>query len=142
MTGSENYHLQVRQIVVHHLCSNPLLFKQFLLSANTTMSQYISRSKMLQNGTWATQVEIFAMAHLLGTDIQIYTEYNTAKDGTKLFKWMNHSGKFVEQSFNTSDMCMYINHANGNHYNVVLSVTAKNNTKNLSKFKDRSTSVP
>ena len=40
------------------------------------MSHYLENSKMGCNGTWATDVEIFASAHLLKTNVYIHTHGN------------------------------------------------------------------
>ena len=80
-------------------------------------TEYLNRSKMLENGTWTTEAEIVATANYLGYDIYTYTKYGN------VMEWMNHPASFSLQ--NITEFALYIDHVNGNHYNVVMSVKKK-----------------
>lgn len=65
-----------------------------------------------KEGKWATDVEIFATAHLLHTDIYTFSR------GC----WLRFSVDDVEPSEQNRTEAIYLNHRHQNHYNVVLSV--------------------
>lgn len=67
---------------------------------------------MYQVGKWATDVEIFATAHLLRTDIYTFSR------GC----WLRFAVDDVEPSDQNRTEAIYLNHRHQNHYNVVLSV--------------------
>lgn len=67
---------------------------------------------MMEEGKWATELEILACAHLLGLDIFTFSDS----------RWVRFSGKNVSPSFKPSNVALYLNHKNKNHYNVVLDV--------------------
>lgn len=70
---------------------------------------------MLKEGTWATEVEIFATAHLLNVDIYTYS------GGC----WLRFSVSQIETGKQSRTEAIYLNHHQLNHYNVVLSVTGE-----------------
>ena len=75
---------------------------------------------MSLDGSWATEVEIFAMAHLLNVDIYTFTSG----------QWLRFSCKDVEPTSQSKTAAIYLNHSGQNHYNVVLTVSEEN--KNVS----------
>ena len=77
-------------------------------------SDYLNQSGMTENGTWATEAEIVATANLLGYDIYTYSKFG------HYMEWMNHPASFSLQ--NITEYALYINHVNGIHYDVVISV--------------------
>ena len=42
---------------------------------NRSIDEYIHISKMDESSTWATQVEMFALTHLLGICLYVYSEH-------------------------------------------------------------------
>ncbi len=71
------------------------------------------RQRMFDVGTWATEIEILTMVHMLCIDIYTFDE---------ACKWYRFSAKNVEESANISDMGIYLNHKHREHYDVVTSV--------------------
>ena len=81
------------------------------------MGSYVDQQGL---GQWAGENEIFFMAHLLKTDICIYS------DGY-LTGWQVHSGRHLDSDLQKSWQMLYLSHPNANHYEVVLS-TAPSST--------------
>lgn len=114
LTNSEDFHNIVRTVVCQHMMENKDLFELFLNSVQS-MDDYLDSSQMSQGGTWATEVEIFATAHLLNTDIFTYS------GGC----WIRFAVNDVEPSEQETNGAIYLNHHHQNHYNVVLSVNGR-----------------
>ncbi|XP_062609537.1 uncharacterized protein LOC134271330 [Saccostrea cucullata] len=112
LTNSEDFHHVLRNAVCEHMMKNKELFKPFLKDGVHSVESHLSSSKMLQGGTWATEMEIFATAHLLKIDVYTYSE------GC----WLRFLVADVEPSMQSRNGAIYLNHQQQNHYNVVLSV--------------------
>lgn len=93
---------------------------------NMSLSDYIRSSRMAEERVWGTDIEIFAAASLLSTDIYVY-----GSTGTN-FTW-NKSMLDGLPPQNTRSI--YIQNTSGVHYDVVLSVCmgASSDRQNLSK---------
>ena len=65
--------MQLRDVTVNHLLENSTRFQCLLREEYTTVQDYVSRTVMLNSSTWATEVEIMAMAELLDVSIYIHT---------------------------------------------------------------------
>ena len=65
---------------------------------------------MSKDGTWATDVEIFAMAHLLKVDVYTFSTGN----------WLRFSVEDVEPCRLSETVSIYLNHTMENYYNVVV----------------------
>ncbi|KAK6167006.1 hypothetical protein SNE40_021119 [Patella caerulea] len=111
LTGTENHHRKIRLAVVKHLKTHAALFKQYLRSDYTSVLDYITRSRMNYVKSWASEIEIFAAADLLETDIYTYSNNNWLK-----FSRLQHKGD------NSMNEAIYINHLNEIHYEVVIDV--------------------
>lgn len=96
------------------MIGNRLLFQPFL-NYEQCVESHISSTRMLHEGTWATEVEIFATAHLLSTDIYTYSGG----------RWIKFSDNDVEPSMQIKTEAIYLNHHQQNHYNVVISVNGE-----------------
>lgn len=114
LTNSEEYHNVIRNSVCNHMIGN-ILFQPFL-NYEQCVESHIASTRMLHEGTWATEVEIFATAHLLSTDIYTYSGG----------RWITFSGNDVEPSMQIKTEAIYLNHHQQNHYNVVISVNGEN----------------
>lgn len=69
---------------------------------------------MMREGTWATEIEILALSHVLKLDIYTYTGN----------RWVKYSAERTHQSMtNQRKGCIYLHHKQENHYNVVLSTS-------------------
>ena len=74
ITATEKPHMAVRNKVVSVL-QNPSHTKNFeSYSGHADMTEYVSQSRMGDNATWATDIEIIAAASLLDTPIVIHTQ--------------------------------------------------------------------
>lgn len=81
---------------------------------NEPIENYLQRTRMMESRVWATQVEIFAMAHFLKTNIYVYS-----LSGHN-WTWMKISGQFIDAHLHTYAGDIYLYHRNLNHYEVVL----------------------
>lgn len=73
IAGTEDHHDTLRRVAVEHLQRNPGKYSGFL-RRGVSMGDYIAHSKMDVAGTWASEVEIQAMAELFY--VSIYTYFN------------------------------------------------------------------
>lgn len=115
LTNSEDFHNIIRNAVCAHMIKNKDLFKPFLRDGLYSVDNYLSSSQMLQEGTWATEVEIFATAHFLNVDIYTYSREF----------WLKFSVCQIETGMQCTPGAIYLNHHQLNNYNVVLSVTGE-----------------
>lgn len=71
---------------------------------------------MEENGIWATDTEMIATAMFLNTHIYVYTKT------LNKFEW-NFFGKSgcYKNGAKKNEQCIYIEHINGNHFQVVKS---------------------
>lgn len=111
LTNSEDFHNIVRNAVCEHMTENRKLFHPFLNNEHSVES-HISSTQMSQEGTWATEIEIFGTAHLLNTDVYTFSGG----------RWIRFSVNDVEPFAQNRTGAIYLNHRHQNHYNVVLSV--------------------
>ena len=95
---------------------NKDLFLPFLRSGIQSIESHLLSSNMYKDGAWATEVEIFAMAHLLKVDIYTFSQGH----------WLRFCVNDVEPSSHKEVGSIYLNHCMENHYNVVLTVFGKN----------------
>ena len=109
VSGTEENHIIVRTYLLQHMLQySAIAAEQFGID---NMGSYVDQQGL---GEWAGENEIFFMAHLLKTDICIYsTGYLTG--------WQVHSGKHIDSNLQTSWQMLYLSHPNENHYEVVLS---------------------
>lgn len=112
LTNSEDFHGIIRNAVCVHMMENEELFNPFLNDGVQTVQSHLSSTEMSKLGTWATEVEIFASAHLLNIDIYTYSR------GC----WLKFAADDVQFSTETRSGAVYLNHHHQHHYNVILSV--------------------
>ncbi|XP_062614203.1 uncharacterized protein LOC134275940 [Saccostrea cucullata] len=115
LTNSEDFHNIMRKAVCEHMMRNKELFKPFLKDGIQSVESHMSSTQMSQEGTWATEVEIFATAHLLNIDLYTYSGGS----------WLRFSVKEVDPCRQRRTGAIYLNHYQQNHYNVVLSVNGE-----------------
>ncbi|XP_062618494.1 uncharacterized protein LOC134280069 [Saccostrea cucullata] len=115
LTNSEDFHDIMRIAVCEHMMGNKELFKPFLKDGIQSVESHMSSTQMSQEGTWATEVEIFATAHLLNIDLYTYS------GGC----WLRFSVAEVDPCRQSRTGAIYLNHDQQNHYNVVLSVNGE-----------------
>ncbi|XP_062579086.1 uncharacterized protein LOC134241009 [Saccostrea cucullata] len=134
LTNSEDFHNVIRNSVCEHMIENKELFQSFLKDGVQSVESHLLSTGMSREGTWATEVEIFAMVHLLNVDIYTYSEQ----------RWLRFSVDEVEPSMQSRNGAIYLNHQQQNHYNVVISVTGEESdltqlqqSKNRHEYKKR-----
>ncbi|XP_062571568.1 uncharacterized protein LOC134233602 [Saccostrea cucullata] len=116
LTNSEDYHYIIRSAVCKHLLENEAAFKPFLRTGENTVEDHLSVSSMVQNGKWATELEILAVCHMINGDIYTYTRNH----------WLKYSFEKESPLMKRRNGAMYLNHQSQNHYNVVLDVHGEN----------------
>ncbi|XP_062606870.1 uncharacterized protein LOC134268630 [Saccostrea cucullata] len=117
LTGVEDYHYAIRLAVCLHLLHNSILFESFVRCAESSVENHLALTDMSKDGTWATELEILALCHLLSTDVHTYTEN----------RWVRYSRQMIQSTTNDqSSGAIYLDHKNQNHYDVVVTVAEKN----------------
>ncbi|XP_062611086.1 uncharacterized protein LOC134272924 [Saccostrea cucullata] len=115
LANSEDFHYVIRHAVCEHIMENKELFKPFLRDGVQSVESHLSSTQMSQGGTWATEVEIFATAHLLNIDIYTFSREC----------WLRFLVAEVDPGLQSKTEAIYLNHYQQNHYNVVLSVNGE-----------------
>ena len=108
ISGTQKYHRKIRLAVVKHLESNSVAYQGILRSEYSSMSEYLSMSRMRYVGSWATELEIQAAADCLG--VSVFTYYNE--------RWFEYSCN----SRQLSNQAVYLDNSKGNHYETVVCV--------------------
>ena len=77
ITGSQEDHAALRVLVTSYMTHNPTQLSCNLKSSER-MENYLKRTKLDRQKVWATKVEIYATANLLGTTIFMYCPSGTS----------------------------------------------------------------
>ena len=72
VTGSEEQHGRVREVILDHL--RYLMLHDCLNNTYSSIEEYLQVSSMDLDGTWGMEVEIMTIAHLLNTSILCTTQ--------------------------------------------------------------------
>lgn len=72
LSYSQDYHHTVRTTLCNHILRNETAFKTFLRTNESSIKSHVSL--MMEEGKWATELEILACAHLLGLDIFTFSD--------------------------------------------------------------------
>ena len=115
ITGSEEQHESVRLAIVRHMRAFGHLLH--LHHDNRSIDEYIHISKMDESSTWATQVEMFALTHLLGICLYVYSEH--------FGRWNKYDPCILDSMITDGNLCnmgIYVNHPT-NHFEVVTSIS-------------------
>ena len=121
ITGTQSQHLGVRAAIVRHLLQYDDLFlcsAQVGVNVNyNSLSEYIIGKQMDKNKEWGTEVELFAICHLLRTKVYTYSQVSST--------WQLHAPSDIDPSLHalesSTDMGMYVYHA-FDHYKNVCSI--------------------
>ena len=128
ITGTQAQHLGVCAAIVRHILQYDDLFMcsaQVGVNANyNSLSKYIIDQNMDKNKEWGTEVELFAICHLLRTKVYTYSQDNST--------WQLHAPSDIKQLTplnlhaleSCTDMGMYVYHA-FNHYMNVCSILSE-----------------
>ena len=79
------------------------------------MTEYVSQSRMGDNATWATDIEIVAAAPLLDNPIVIHTQLSTRK------KWLRYDPLCVVPPLINTELCVYLTNYH-EHFDRVVSI--------------------
>ncbi|XP_050432653.1 uncharacterized protein LOC126840762 [Adelges cooleyi] len=109
MTGTEEYHPTLRQLILHKVKNDKRI--KFMLG----QKNYDAHLEWTEKHFWATEVEIAAATLLLNTSIYLYSH---RKGSWGLFN-QNQTSK---DSPTQADKCIYLQHTTGIHYNLVTDV--------------------
>ena len=114
-TGTEKTHMAVRNKVVSVL-QKPSHTKNFeSYSGHADMTKYVSQSRMGDNATWATDIEIVAAASLLDTPFVIHTQLSTGN------KWLRYDPLCVVPPLLNTELCVYLTNYH-EHFERVVSI--------------------
>ncbi len=103
LTGSENSYQEVREQLVKFMSSHR---DKVLWESGTNIDSYLNNTR--RDGVWATEIELLAFSEMTNVAVHVYSNK----------VWMGYR---VHSAANTVNN-IYIDHVNGNHYNVVLQV--------------------
>ncbi|XP_072558482.1 uncharacterized protein [Paramormyrops kingsleyae] len=107
ITGNEKEHRKIRCAIVAHILRNESRYVACLRDGHSSVTEYVTASRMKYVGTWASEVEIQAAADLLGVDIFTYSDN----------KWLKYS-----TCIGSDQRGIYLKHCNESHYEVVICV--------------------
>ena len=83
ITGSQQRHKQLRAMIIDHMRTYSFLFvhclnvNEYDIDASDTLAtidSYLRNTQMARDRTWATEIEIYAMAYLLRTSIFLFND--------------------------------------------------------------------
>jgi hypothetical protein len=116
ITGCEEQHMAVRVTILQHMITIAHFILDHHLVGYNSIQSYIAASRMDQDYTWGTDIEMLTLSHLLQTPVLSFSaEHNN---------WQRYSPHDVDRT--TADdmqsMSLYLMHTY-NHFNVVCSVT-------------------
>lgn len=115
--GNEENHGLIRQLIVSHLAETA----PWILN-NETPDQYLERTKMCENGTWGTEVELYTASSLFQCRIFVYSRHGEG------FKWLQIR-PLAAKTFSSvplTNESIYLYHRSGCHYDIVKDVGDKN----------------
>ena len=101
--GEERYYAAIRNAVCDFISTFDGDLKPFLTRGKG--KEYIQKSKMRKNATWASEIEILATAKILHRDV--FTYHN--------FKWLRYPYKHK-----LSVDALYLDNCSGLHFDIVL----------------------
>ncbi|CAC5398502.1 unnamed protein product [Mytilus coruscus] len=122
ITGTETNHIKIRSAIVNHIHQLGTHL-HFLLQHGQTCFSYVLQNQINIPGSWATEVEMFVTSDLLRTNI--FTYVNT---GNNSYKWNKFDANYLNPNIRTDETGIYLNHTNGNHYDIVLSSSTVHKT--------------
>ena len=120
ITGYESQHHAVRQAIVKHMCDFQHLFnnKHWLMDVGfNDMESYVKDKRMDEQQSWGTNLELFALAHMLGR--RVFVSSRIAGNA-----WLCHCPSKIDPNIAPprDKKGLYMYHT-GDHYKVVQSVT-------------------
>ena len=99
VTGRQTDHHILRSKVIEHMKT----IEVYLLPhMKCSLENYLQKSQMRSSGTWGTDIEIFAAASLLSTDIFVYTNVHN------VYRWQLFSKKMLDGSLPENDSAILL----------------------------------
>ena len=86
LTGNQREHKTVRQLIYRYMVENDDEISKLADCPNYTQS--VSMNK---DGVWATEIEIFATATMLATDVCVYSPCGHDTVGDTIYKWLTYT---------------------------------------------------
>ena len=115
ITGDEDQHAILRLHICKYITDNIAFF-----GTVTNDPLYVQNSKMMVDGVWATEVEVYASASMLSTSIFMYTPYERDKQNIPVYKWLCYSPfQNSPTIFKESGECLYMLNS-FNHFQPVI----------------------
>ena len=100
ITGRQEDHARVL-VTSSYMAHNPAQLSCYLTSSET-MGQYLRTTKMDQQKVWATEIEIYGTANLLGTTTFVYCPSGTSN------KWLRFAPKECHDDNSHARECLYL----------------------------------
>ncbi|XP_059156774.1 uncharacterized protein LOC131941519 [Physella acuta] len=120
VTGSSCYHEELRELIVRHICRNAKKLSVLLPeSFQDNPKTYIADCGMRYRGTWGSDVEIMAAAHLLKTKIFVYTKHG------ETWQWAEHNLDLTSPESKTYTESIYLMHTRQVHYDLVAEMKSR-----------------
>ena len=130
ITGSEDQHFALRSAIVQHILSIPHLLIGYgadgepnginLLCHPTvyeSAEDYISCTRMDRNGTWGTNVEMLALAHIVNAPVYCYD--TTARHHIWAAYFPNGVDRSIPRDVRQKSLYLYFTH---NHFMVITAI--------------------
>ena len=117
ITGVEEYHPFVRQKLVNYEIEFKDELVQFLWQ-NQTFEEHLEYFS--QDTKEGHDLDVFAAASLLETDIYVYQPYNNK------FTWQAYSANMVNQNITAKNGSIYLKNTNGDHFDLVYAMNPLN----------------
>ena len=86
LIGVHSEHRTLRKMISDYIAKHNDSF-----TAISQSTDYTAMSGMSNLGVWATELEVFAAATMLATDICVYTPCGCDKVRSNLYKWLRYS---------------------------------------------------
>ncbi|XP_061190221.1 uncharacterized protein LOC133198091 [Saccostrea echinata] len=110
--GDEEKHHYFRQIITSFISE-----RKEAVYNNEYPKEYLERSRMRERGIWGTEIELHYSALYFNITIYVYTKYGPKHD------WLE-----FKPASQTNGKAIYLYHRDGNHYDVVRSVSKPNDS--------------
>lgn len=113
--GSETQHCKIRKIITDFIATNEAMQQSGLICDNPSI--YLNKTKMSENGSWGTDVELSVASTVFQIPIYTYTKYGDR------YTWLQFLPLVNGHDVNVSSSCaLYIQHTSLCHYDAVISV--------------------
>ena len=95
VTGSQDDHIEFRTLITTYIAHNAGLMSCYI-GHSQSVNDYLQQTNMHSPSVWATEVEIFAAANMLGTSIFVFTKCG------QNYKWLKFTNS---SSADNSSLC-------------------------------------